>query len=141
MDEDGRTLSRNALEFCVVPPLGGDVVSLFALDAPAEAMLAALDWPKRATSAETAEAVIATRLTTPVREQLLAGRRVLLIANSADALVDPARNLPLNDPHNFPQMLIRRARRDALGRAMDGRFQLAAHGRTLGGAAERPDAR
>ena len=107
IDEGGRTLSRNALEFCVVPPLGADVVSLFALDAPAEAMLAALDWPKRATNAETAEAVIATRLTTPVRGELLAGRRALLIADSADALVDPARNLPLDDHHNFPQMLVR----------------------------------
>ena len=30
-----------------------------------------------------------------------------LIANSADALVDPERKLPLNDRHNFPSMLLR----------------------------------
>ena len=54
-----------------------------------------------------ADVLIATRLTTPVREALLAGRKVLLIANSADALIDPERNLPLNDRHNFPSMLLR----------------------------------
>jgi hypothetical protein len=32
---------------------------------------------------------------------------VLLIANSADALIDPERTLPLNDRHNFPSMLLR----------------------------------
>ena len=48
-----------------------------------------------------------TRLTTPVREALLAGRKVVLIANSPDALIDPQRNLPLNDRHNFPSMLLR----------------------------------
>ena len=53
--------------------------------------------------------VVATRLTTPVREALLAGRKVLLIANSADALIDPERNLPLGDRHNFPSMLLKRA--------------------------------
>ena len=34
---------------------------------------------------------LATRLTTPVRESLLAGRKVLLIANTPDALIDPER--------------------------------------------------
>ena len=51
--------------------------------------------------------MLATRLTTPVRAALLAGRKVVLIANSADALIDPQRDLPLNDRHNFPSMLLR----------------------------------
>ncbi|HXE24123.1 MAG TPA: hypothetical protein VN637_04475, partial [Roseiarcus sp.] len=51
--------------------------------------------------------VLATRLTTPVCEALLAGRKALLIANSADALIDPERKLPLSDRHNFPSMLLR----------------------------------
>ena len=37
----------------------------------------------------------------------IAGRKALLIANSADALIDPERQLPLNDRHNFPSMLLR----------------------------------
>jgi hypothetical protein len=51
--------------------------------------------------------LLATRLTTPVREALIGGLKVLLIANSADALVDPERSLPLSDRHNFPAMLLR----------------------------------
>ena len=43
-----------------------------------------------------------------MREALLAGRPVVLIANEDDALIDPGRNLPLNDRHNFPQMLLKR---------------------------------
>ena len=31
----------------------------------------------------------------------------MLIANSAEALVDPGRDLPLADRHNFPSMLLR----------------------------------
>ena len=31
-DGKGRVLSRNALEFCVVPPLGGAAPSLFPID-------------------------------------------------------------------------------------------------------------
>ena len=85
--------------------------------------------------------VVATRLTTPVREALLAGRKVLLIANTADALIDPQRGLPPNDRHNFPSMLLRARAGTPVGRAVDGRVQLAAHGRSLGGPAERPDAR
>ena len=46
--------------------------------------------------------MLATRLTTPVRELVLAGKKVLLIANTDDALVDPERKLPLSDRHNFP---------------------------------------
>ena len=48
--------------------------------------------------------MLATRLTTPVRERLIAGQKALLIANSPDALVDPERDLPLSDRHNFPTM-------------------------------------
>jgi hypothetical protein len=106
-DGKGRVLSRNALELCVVPPLGGATASLSPLDAAASNLLAAIGWPACAATAEDAEVLIATRLTTPVREALIAGRKVLLIANSADALIDPERKLPLNDRHNFPSMLLR----------------------------------
>ena len=70
-------------------------------------MLAAIGWPNRAATAEDADVLLATRLTTPVREALIAGRKVVLVANSADALIDPERKLPLNDRHNFPMMLLR----------------------------------
>ncbi len=100
-------LSRNTLEFCVVPPLAGAAPSLFAIDAAASDLLAAIGWPNHAPSAEQADVLIATQLTSPVREALIAGRKVLLIANSADALIDPERQLPRNDRHNFPSMLLR----------------------------------
>ena len=106
-DGKKRVLSRNALELCVVPPLGGATPSLRALDVAASNLLAAIGWPAGAATAEDAEVLIATWLTTPVREALIAGRKVLVIANSADALIDPDRKLPLNDRHNFPSMLLR----------------------------------
>ena len=106
-DRGGRLLSLNAMELCVVPPLGDAAPSLFPIDGAAWSALAAIGWPNRAATAEDAEIVLATRLTTPVRAALLAGRKVVLIANSADALIDPQRNLPLNDRHNFPSMLLR----------------------------------
>ncbi len=107
-DAKGRAvLSRNTLELCVVPPLAGAAPPLVPIDAAASSLLAAIDWPNHAASEEQADVLIATRLTTPVREALLAGRKVLLIANSADALIDPERDLPLNDRHNFPSMLLR----------------------------------
>ena len=106
-DGKGRVLSRNTLEFCVVPPLAGAPPSLFPIDAAASSLLAAIGWPNHAPSAEQADVLIATQLTTPVREALIAGHKVLLIANSTDALIDPERNLPLNDRHNFPSMLLR----------------------------------
>jgi hypothetical protein len=102
----GRVLSRNALEFCVVPPLSG-APSLFPVDGAAASLLAAIGWPNRAATPPDADTLLATRLTTPIREALIAGRKVLLIANSADALIDPERTLPLNDRHNFPSMLLR----------------------------------
>ena len=106
-DGKGRVLSRNALELCVVPPLTGTTPSLFPVDAAASSLLAAIGWPKRAATVEDAETLVATRLTTPIREALIAGRKVVLIANSPDALIDPERKLPLNDRHNFPMMLLR----------------------------------
>ncbi|HEX9167665.1 MAG TPA: hypothetical protein VF886_01875 [Roseiarcus sp.] len=106
-DGAGRLLSRNELELCVVPPLGGSAPLLFAMDGAASEALAAIGWPNRAATAHGAEIPLATRLTTPVREALIAGHKVLLIANSVDALIDPQRKLPLNDRHNFPSMLLR----------------------------------
>ena len=49
---------------------------------------------------------------------MLAGRKVLLIANEIDALVDPDRALPASDLHNFPKMELK-ARE---GTAWDGRW-------------------
>jgi Glycosyl hydrolases family 2/Glycosyl hydrolases family 2, sugar binding domain len=106
-DGDGRVLSHNALEFCVVPPLGGAAPALFPADAAASRTLDAIGWPNLAATAEEADVLIAARLTTAIREALIDGRTVVLIANSADALIDPERNLPLNDRHNFPSMLLR----------------------------------
>jgi hypothetical protein len=101
-----RVFSRNALELCVVPALGRGP-SLFPIDATASNLLAAIGWPACVATAEDSEVLIAARVTTPVREALIAGRKVLLIANSADALIDSDRKLPLNDRHNFPSMLLR----------------------------------
>jgi hypothetical protein len=106
-DGKGDVLSRNALELCVVPPLAGATLSLFPIDGAASSTLAAIGWPNRAAGVDDAEVLIATRLTTPVREALIAGRKIVFIANSADALIDPERSLPLNDRHNFPMMLLR----------------------------------
>jgi hypothetical protein len=107
-DGEGRVvLSRNAMELCIVPPLAGAEPSLFPIDVVASNTLAAIGWPNCAATAEDAEIQLATRLTTQIREMLIAGRKVLLIANSSDALSDPERKLPLNDRHNFPSMLLR----------------------------------
>ena len=106
-DGSGRLLSRNSVEFCVVPDLGETAAGLFPIDAEAEAMLSALGWPRRVARAEAAASLVATRLTTPLREALISGKKAIVIANSADALVDPERDLPLSDRHNFPQMLIK----------------------------------
>jgi glycosyl hydrolase family 2 len=107
LDGKGRLLSRNALELCVVPPLTGAAPPLFPLDSAAASILTAIGWPNRAAAAEEAEIVVATRLTTAVRTMLIAGRKIVLIANSAEALIDPERKLPPNDRHNFPSMLLR----------------------------------
>ena len=104
---EGRLLARNRLEFCLSPPLGGDAAALFALDAGAAQILAALHWPNQAAHLDEAETLLATRLTTAARERILEGRHVLVIANAADALVDPERGLPASDRHNFPRMELR----------------------------------
>ncbi len=101
-DVSGKLLSRNVLEFCLAPSLAPGQPKLFAIEEGAGKVLAGLTWPAQAQSADSADVVLATRLTTPVRELVLAGKKVLLIANKDDALVDPARKLPLSDRHNFP---------------------------------------
>ena len=106
-DGGGRVITRNELELCVVPSLRGDAPKLYAMDRRAEEVLTATRWPDRATSLEHADVVLATRLTSSVRELLLKGRKVLLIANDLEALVDPDRKLPLADRHNFPTMDIK----------------------------------
>jgi hypothetical protein len=117
-DGKGCVLSCSALELCVVPPLVGGAPSLFPIDGAASSMLAAIGWSNRAANAEQADIVLATRLTTPVREALLAGRKIVLIANSTDALIDPERQLPPNDRHNFPMMLLR----ERAGTPLDGQW-------------------
>ena len=120
-DGEGRVLSRNAFELCVAPPLGGAARALFPIDAAAARALAAIGWPACAAAAEDAEVLVATQLTTPLREALIGGRKVVLIANSADALIDPERSLPLNDRHNFPSMLLR----ERAGTPWDGQWMSA----------------
>lgn len=111
-DAAGRVLSRNAHEYCVVPPVA-DAPALEAADAGAEQLLTAIGYPRAAGGV-----LLATRLTTPVREALLAGRKVLLVANDMQALADPQRNLPVNDMSNFPTMGIR----EREGTPWDGRW-------------------
>ncbi len=108
LDAGGRMQSRNRLEFCVVAPLRAPAPSFHAVDDAARKIVSAIGWPNRAASPEEADVVLATRLTTPVRQALIAGRKVLLIANSDEALVDPERDLPASDRHNFPKMELRR---------------------------------
>jgi hypothetical protein len=105
-DGGGRLLSQNDIELCIVPPVGDSAPALFPMDGAAWGALAAIGWPNRAATAEEAEIVLATRLTSAVRAALIAGRKALLIANSADALIDPQRKLPPGDRHNFPSMLL-----------------------------------
>ena len=106
-DAAGAAISRNRLEFCVAPAISERAPALWAADAEAAAILDGLDWPQRAPTPDEADVCLATRLTTPVREGLLAGRKTLLIANQPDALVDPERSLPAGDLHNFPTMGLR----------------------------------
>ena len=118
LDGAGRRLSRNVLEFALVPRLRSGGPSLFPVDQAAEDVLGATAYPDRATSLANADVALATRLTTPVRELLLDGRKVVLIANDLEALVDPDRTLPASDLHNFPTMGIKA--RD--GTSWDGRW-------------------
>jgi hypothetical protein len=117
-DVAGQRLSRNVLEFCIVPRLESPAPALYPVDRGAEDVLTATAYPQRAASLSSADVALATRLSTPVRELLLAGRKVLLIANQIDALVDPDRTLPASDLHNFPTMEL--AARE--GTAWDGRW-------------------
>ena len=103
-DGDGLMLSANSLEFCIVPGLV-DAPALQPADKSASQLLKALHWPAGKT--DPGATLLATRLTTPVREALLAGRKVLLIANDLRALTDPKRSLPQRDLVNFPKMEIR----------------------------------
>jgi len=103
-DGAGRELSRNVLEFCLAPGLGADQPALFALDDGAAAILSSLRWPRVAPSADEADIALATRLTSAARKLALAGKSVHVVANSADALVDPDRALPRSDRHNFPNV-------------------------------------
>ena len=103
-DGAGRELSRNVLEFCLAPPLGAGQPALFALDDGAAAILASVQWPHVAPSAAASDTVLATRLTSAARQLVLAGKPVHVVANSADALVDPERDLPRADRHNFPNV-------------------------------------
>ncbi len=111
-DAAGTLLARGTHEFCIVPPLA-DAPALEPADVGAKDLLHALGYPQ-----STGGTLLATQLTTPVREQILAGRKVLLVANHIDALMDPARNLPAGDNGNFPKMQLR----EREGTSWDGRW-------------------
>lgn len=111
-DASGTLIARGTHEFCIVPPLA-DAPALEPADDGATELLRALGYPQ-----STGGTLLATQLTAPVREQLLAGRKVLLVANHIDALVDPARNLPQGDNGNFPKMQLR----EREGTSWDGRW-------------------
>lgn len=111
-DPNGHRLARGTHEFCIVPPVA-NAPALDPADDGARTLLAALGYP-----AAPGGTLIATRLTTPVREQVLAGRKVLLVANDIDALVDPDRTLPAGDNHNFPTMQLK----EREGTSWDGRW-------------------
>jgi hypothetical protein len=91
---------------------------LAPLDEGAIEVLTALRWPSVAQSAEPAAVLLASRLSARVREMLLAGREVVLIANSEHALVDPEQPPHRSDRHNFPRMQIRKRE----GTPWDGRW-------------------
>ena len=115
---DGRLLSRNSMELCLVPRLQRDVPTLAPLDEGATEVLTALRWPSVSQRSEPAAVLLATRMSAPVREMLLAGREVVLIANSEHALADPERPSPRKDRHNFPRMEVRKRE----GTPWDGRW-------------------
>jgi len=103
LDGEGRVLTANRLEFCVTPVLA-EMPALHPLDGPAEDLLERLG----CTISEAADAtLLATQLTSAVREALIAGHKVLLIANDLAALREPGRSLPERDLVNFPKMEIR----------------------------------
>ena len=110
--ENGQQLSSNQIELCLAPALAA-VPSLAPLDDGAAAILSAFGWPV----ADKPTTLLATRLTESVRERLLAGDEVVLIANSEQALTDPGR-APISDRHNFPRMNLRKRE----GTPWDGRW-------------------
>jgi Beta-galactosidase/beta-glucuronidase len=113
-DDSGQELTTNGLELCVVPS-ATDLPTLQALDAGAQDILDAFNW----TGVDSRDSVLlATRLTSAVRQALLDGRKVLLLANDQDALTDPDRKLPVRDLVNFPKMEIRQRE----GTFWDGRW-------------------
>ena len=116
MDGDGQILSRNSVEFCVLADIA-DAPLLFPADTAAADLLKKMGWPAIAAVSANATTV-ATRLTTPLRQQLLVGDKVLLIANEANALIDPERDLPYSDLVNFPKMQLR----EREGSPWDGRW-------------------
>ncbi len=141
-DSKGRVvLSRNAMELCIVPLLAGAAPSLFPIDDVASNMLAAIGWPNRAASADEAEVLIATRLTTPVREALIAGRKVRAHRQFFRRADRPGTEAAAQRPAQFPIDASARAGRNALGRAVDGGVHLAAHGWPVVGPARRSHAR
>ena len=103
-DGEGRQLSANSLEFCIVPAIT-DAPALQPADEGAAHLLQQIRWP--AIKTDPGATLLATQLTTPVREALLGGGKVLLIANNLKALTDPRRSLPERDLVNFPKMEIR----------------------------------
>jgi hypothetical protein len=111
-DTSGALLGRGTHEFCIVPSVG-DAPALEPADEGAKTLLAALGYPSAPGGT-----LLATQLTTPLREQLIAGRKVLLVANAIGALSDPERNVPAGDSANFPKMQLR----EREGTPWDGRW-------------------
>lgn len=112
LDRAGNQLGRNAHEFCIVPEIT-DAAALNPIDDGARELLATIGYP-----ASTGGVLLATRLTRAVRERLIAGDKVLLIANDMTALTEPDRQLPAVDTANFPKMTIR----EREGSYWDGRW-------------------
>ena len=140
-DGKGRVLSRNALELCVVPPLG---------DAPPSAVPhrwrgfehARRDWlaePRRERRGSRRSPRDAADhpgpRSAPRRPQSRADRQFSRCADRSgtEAAAQRPAQLPLDAAPG--------ARRHALGRTVDGRLHLAAHGGPMVGPARRPDAR
>jgi hypothetical protein len=111
-DAAGTLLGRGTHEFCIVPALA-DAPALEPADPEAAALLAAIGYPSAPGGT-----LLATQLTTPLRQQLIAGRKVLLVANAMHSLSDPERNVPPGDNHNFPRMQLR----EREGTPWDGRW-------------------
>ena len=141
-DAKGRAvLSRSALELCVVPPLGGSTPSLFPIDEAASSLLVGdrLAEPRRERGASRRPHRDATDDPGPRsasrRPQGSARRQCFGRPDRPGAKAAAQR------PAQLSLDAAARARRDAVGRAVDGRVLLAAHGGPLVGPARRPHAR